>query len=326
MLKLETALAESSLSRVQMRDPKALYHKISVKELGALSPAFDWPAFFTTVGVKDLADPQAQLDVSMPSFARQLSALVSKTPIEDWRAYLKYQTVRGALPWLGQPFFDEAFRFTARLTGQKQPLPRWKRAAGAVDNAMGEALGKAYVDREFPPSSKARMVEMVNNLQAAFQERIETRDWMSVATKQQAITKLNAILKKIGYPDQWRDYSALDIDPKLSAAENLRRAVTFERKRRLGQIGKPVDRNEWEMSPPTVNAYYNPPTNEITFPAGILTPPEFDPRADDAVNYGAIGMVIGHELTHGFDDEGRQYDAAGNLKDWWTAADAKKFE
>jgi putative endopeptidase len=326
VLKLETALAESSLSRVQMRDPKALYHKITVKELGALSPALDWPAFFAAVGVKSLADEQARLDVSMPTFMRQLSALVDRTPLEDWRAYLKYQTVRGAMPWLGQAYFDEAFRLQARMLGQKQPQVRWKRAASAVDNAMGEALGKAYVELEFPPSSKARMLELVDNLQATFQERIASRPWMSDATKQQATTKLNAILKKIGYPDQWRDYSTLDIDPKLSAVDNLRRAQAFERNRRLAQIGTPVDRNEWDMSPPTVNAYYSPPTNEIAFPAGILTPPEFDPKADDAANYGAIGSVIGHELTHGFDDEGRQYDAVGNLKDWWTAEDGKKFD
>jgi putative endopeptidase len=262
----------------------------------------------------------------MPGFMRRLSALVDGTPIEDWRAYLRFHTVRGALPWLGEQAYAEAFSFTSRLTGQKVPQPRWKRASAVVDGSMGEALGKAYVETEFPPASKARMVEMVNNLRAALKERIETRPWMSDATKKQALVKLAAVLQKIGYPDKWRDYSALRIDPKESAIANLRRVQELEQKRALDRIGRRVDRNEWGMTTPTVNAYYNPPTNEICFPAGILQRPMFDPDRDDAVNYGAIGAVIGHELTHGFDDEGRKYDARGNLKDWWTAEDGARFE
>ena len=326
ILKLETALAESSLSVTEQRDPEKLYHKMPVKQLQALSPALDWVAFFGEAGVKPLASPDVPVDVSMPAFMRQLSGLIESTPMEDWRVYLRYHTARGALPWLGQAAYGELFSFTSRLTGQKVPSPRWKRAANTMDAAMGEALGKAYVETEFPPSSKARMVELVNNLRAALKERIETRPWMSDATRKQALVKLDAILQKIGYPDQWRDYSPLKIDPQGPAFAGLRRAQQFEQKRQLAKIGKPVDRNEWQMTAATVNAYYNPPTNEICFPAGILQPPMFDPKADDAANYGAIGAVIGHELTHGFDDQGRKYDAAGNLKDWWTLEDGKEFE
>jgi putative endopeptidase len=326
IMKLETSLAESCLARSEMRDPERLYHKMTVRELQALCPAFDWAVFFGEAGLPSLAKPAATLDVSMPAFMRRLGQELERTPVEDWRAYLRFHTIRGALTWLGQPAFDEAFRFNAMLTGQKAPTPRWKRAAGAVDGAMGEALGKAYVATEFPPSSKARMNELVNNLRAALKQRILTRPWMGEATRKQAITKLDAILQKIGYPDTWRDYTALEIDPKLSGWENLTRAQVFEQKRQLAKIGRPVDRTEWGMTAATVNAYYNPPTNEICFPAGILQPPMFDPNADDAANYGAIGAVIGHELTHGFDDQGRKYDAVGNLRDWWTDKDGKEFD
>ncbi len=326
VMKLETALAESSLSAVQMRDPKALYHKMTVGQLGTLVPGFDWPAYFAETGVKPLASATASLDVSMPGFMRRLGALLENTPMETWRAYLQWHYARGRAGWMGQAFFDESFAFQSKLTGSKVPQPRWKRAAQAVDGTMGEALGKAFVEENFPASSKARMVELVDNLQAALRERIATRPWMSATTQRQARHKLDAVLKKIGYPDKWRDYSKLAIDPALPATDNLLRATEFQRRWELSYIGKPVDRTIWGMSPPTVNAYYNPTFNEIVFPAGILMPPQFDPRVDDAVNYGAIGMVIGHELTHGFDDEGRQYDAAGNLEDWWTPEDSKHFD
>lgn len=326
IMKLETALADSSLSVTEMRDPEKLYHKMPVKELRRLCPALDWQAFFNEADVSALARADAQVDVSMPAFLRQVGRLVETTPLQDWRVYLRYHTVRAGLPWLGQAAFDEAFAFNARLTGQKAPTPRWKRCANTMDGAMGEALGKAYVATEFPPSSKARMNELVDNLRVALKRRIETRPWMSAATKEQALKKLGTIIQKIGYPDQWRDYSALSIDPKEPAFTNLRRAQLFEYRRQLAKIGKPVDRAEWFMTAATVNAYYNPPTNEICFPAGILQPPMFDPKADDAANYGAIGAVIGHELTHGFDDQGRKYDADGNLRDWWTAGDTKEFE
>jgi putative endopeptidase len=325
VMKLETALAESSLTRLQQRDPHALLHKMTVKELGAIAPAMDWPAYFTDAGVASLSKPEATLDVSMPAFMRQLNAQLESVPLDTWRSYLKWNVTRNASPWMGQQFFDASFAFQSKIVGTKSPQPRWKRASGAVDATMGEALGKAYVATEFPPSSKERMLDMVNNLQAVMRERIESRPWMSDATKKQAVHKLESVLKKIGYPDQWRDYTALQIDPAKPALDNLRHGLVFEQNRELNKIGKPVDRTEWGMTPPTVNAYYNPTFNEIVFPAGILQPPRFDPKADDAVNYGAIGMVIGHEMTHGFDDQGRQYDADGNLKDWWTATDAKSF-
>ena len=326
VMKLETALAESSLSVTEQREPEKLYHKMTVRQLRELCPAIDWPALFSEVGAASLTRADAPVDVSMPAFMRQLGRLVETTPLRDWRAYLRYHTARAVLPWLGQAAFDEAFAFNSRLTGQQVPTPRWKRCANAVDGAMGEALGKAYVATEFPPSSKARMAEMVGNLRRALQHRIETRPWMSAATKQQALEKLDAFLPKIGYPDTWRDYSALTVEPKDPAVTNLRRAQLFEHRRQLAKIGKPVDRTEWLMTASTVNAYYNPPTNEICFPAAILQPPMFDPLADDAANYGAIGAVIGHEMTHGFDDQGRKYDAEGNLRDWWTAEDTKEFE
>ena len=326
VLALETALAESSLTRVQQRDPKALYNKITVAQLATLAPGLDWVSYFREVGVDPLASPTAYVDASTPAFLRQVSVQLEKAPIETWRAYLAAHVLRGAAGWSGQQAFDIQFAFVSKLLGLTEPQPRWKRATQVLDNAMGEALGKAFVETEFPPSSKQRMLELVANLQATLRERIGTRTWMSDATKRQAVTKLDAIINKIGYPDTWRDYSKLEIDPKASAIEDLRSAQEFQQEWLLDKIGKSVDKTLWLMTPPTVNAYYNPPFNEIVFPAGILQPPQFDPRADDAVNYGAIGMVIGHELTHGFDDEGRQYDAAGNLKDWWTEEDSKRFD
>ena len=326
VMALETALAESALTRVQMRDPQALYHKMTFKELGALAPEFDWTTYFTTLGMKQIAQPGAAIDVSIPGFTKHMAKLVDQTPLDTWKAYLKWKVINAAAPWLSQEFFDVSFAFTSKLTGQKAALPRWKRASGSVDGWMGEALGKAYVATAFPPSSKTRMNELVANLRWAMGDRISKLDWMSDATKKQAKVKLDAILQKIGYPDTWRDYSKLAIDPVATGIENLRRATEFEVRRQLAQVGKKVDRMEWGMSPPTVNAYYNPAINEIVFPAGILQPPQFDPNVDDALNYGAIGMVIGHEITHGFDDEGRQYDSVGNLKDWWTAEDAAKFK
>jgi putative endopeptidase len=326
VMAFETALAESSLTPLQMRDPKSLYHKMSVRELGLLAPNVDWIAYFAEVGVPSLASPDAQVDVSMPGFVRQVNRLIEATPLDTWKAYLVWNHARARAGWLDQRMFDDAFAFQARITGSKVPQPRWKRASQAVDGVMGEAVGKAYVDENFPPSSKQRMVELVDNLQAAFRERIESRPWMSAETKRAAQKKLGAILKKIGYPDKWRDYSKLELEAALPAITNLERAREFQQRWELSWIGKPVDRTLWGMTPPTVNAYYNPTFNEIVFPAGILSPPQFDPRVDDAINYGAIGMVIGHELTHGFDDEGRQYDFDGNLRDWWTPEDAEKFD
>jgi predicted metalloendopeptidase len=326
VMALETALAESSLTRLQMRDPHLLYNKVTVKQLGLLAPNLDWPAFFTNTGLPALARPDAEVDASMPGFLAQFSAQMQATPMETWRAYFRWTILRRAAGWLGKDAEAIQFALMRAFTGQMEPLPRWKRATQAVDGYMGEALGKAYVATEFPPSSKQRMLEMVANLKAAMRERIESRPWMSAETKKQAAKKLDAIIEKIGYPDKWRDYSKLAIDPAKPAVANLIAAQQHEARWQLDMIGKAPDRTLWGMSPPTVNAYYNPSFNEIVFPAGILQPPQFDPRADEAVNYGGIGMVIGHEVTHGFDDEGRKYDAEGNLKDWWTEEDGKNFE
>ena len=326
IMKLETALADSSMSRVAMRDPHAIFHRMSVKELGALCPAIDWPAYFTETGVTVLASPTATLNVAQPTFMKQVNTLISNTPLDTWRAYLRFHMTRVAAPWLSTDFFMDNFAYTSLLSGQKEPQPRWKRASQVLDFTMGEAVGKAWVAVAFPPESKQRVLEMVNNLHAVLNDRIAASPWMSEATKKQAQTKLAAIMKKIGYPDKWRDYSAMKIEPGMTGAQMIRNAASFEVNRRLSQINKPVDRTEWGMTPPTVNAYYNPTVNEIVFPAGILQPPYFDPKADEAFNYGAIGSVIGHETTHGFDDEGRQFDAQGNLKDWWTADDAAKFK
>jgi predicted metalloendopeptidase len=326
ILELETALAESSLARVAMRDPNAIYHKMTVAELQALAPNLDWNRYFTSVGVTPLTKPGASLNVAVPRFARQMSALLAATPIETWRAYLKFHLARTAAPWLGKAFFDESFRFGSLITGTKEPLPRWKNVVDAIDGSMGEALGKAYVARAFPPASKARVVELVGDLVAVMGDRIDQCAWMSEATRAQAKRKLGAIYRKIGYPDRWRDYTALEVDTKTSALENLRRAQAFETRRQLAKVETPMDRNEWRMTPPTVNAYYSPFNNEIVFPAGILQPPQFDASADDALNYGGIGMVIGHEITHGFDDQGRKFDADGNLSEWWTADDDRRFK
>jgi len=325
-MKLETALAESSLTRVQMRDPHALYHKMTLKDLSGLAPGIDWKSYYTDMGMPDLGKPEVVVNVSMPAFVRRVDALVESEPLDTWKAYFKTRVMRQAAPWLSQEWFDVDFAFQSRLSGAREPLERWKRAAGAVDNELGEALGKAYVAAAFPPSSKQRVLEMVVNLRAALADRIATLEWMSPATKDMAKKKLDAILPKIGYPDRWRDYSKLEIDPSLSAVENLTRAEVFEGRRRRAQIGQAVDRTEWGMTPPTVNAYYSSQVNEIVFPAGILQLGRFDPAADDAVNYGAVGSVIGHEISHGFDDQGRQFDATGTLKDWWTEEDAAKFK
>jgi predicted metalloendopeptidase len=325
VMRLETTLADSSMTLVAQRDPQAVYHRMTVRELQALAPAIDWPAYFAALGLPALSAPDAALDVSQPAFLRLISDKTSTTPLDEWRLYLRWHLAKAAAPALSAAFFAENFRFQSLLRGVKEPLPRWKRCAAASDRALGEALGKAYVEREFPPASKAHVLEIVDNLQAAFAERIRRLPWMSDSTKAQALRKLNTVLKKIGYPDTWLDYATLEVRSSTPNAANVLAAREFEGRRQLAKIGQPVDRGEWGMTPPTVNAYYSPSTNEITFPAGILQPPYFDPAADDAVNYGAIGYVIGHELTHGFDDQGRQFDAQGNLRDWWTAEDGRRF-
>ena len=320
IMALETRLAKASLARVQMRDPVAMYHKMTVAALQTSAPQADWNLYFTTLG----APNPGPINVSTPDFMKEFAKSLNDVPLPQWKAYLRWHLLSSASPYLSKPFTDENFRFGSALAGMTKQSPRWRRVMGVTEGALGEALGQLYVDKAFPPAAKQRALDMVLNLKSALRDRITTLDWMGDATKTQALRKIDAIQIKIGYPDKWRDYSALVVGTD-SYVQNVFRANEFGFQRELDKIGKPVDRTEWGMTPPTVNAYYNPNMNEIVFPAGILQPPFFDPKADDASNYGAIGAVIGHEMTHGFDDQGRQYDADGNLKDWWTPEDAKRF-
>jgi len=321
VLKMETSLAKVSKTRVEQRDPVANYNKMSLGELKKLSPDFNWDLYFKTLGLPDPGD----INVSQTTFIAGLSPMMKEYSLDEWKTYLLWNLVDGSASYLSNDFVEQNFDFFGKtLSGRQEMLPRWKRVLSNTSGGLGEALGQLYVEKYFPPESKKRMVSLVENLRKAFAERIKKLDWMSTETQKQAIAKLNAITVKIGYPDKWKDYSKLDIvaDGYL---QNVRAANTFEFERNLEKIGKPVDKTEWGMTPQTVNAYYNPSNNEIVFPAGILQPPFFNKDADDAVNYGAIGVVIGHEMTHGFDDQGRQYDKDGNLNDWWTAEDAKRF-
>lgn len=322
VMAIETRLANASMTRVQRRDPNATYHRMSLGDLAEQSPGFDWNAYFAGIG---LAKP-GPINVGQPEFFKEVSTMMREVPLADWKTYLRWQTVSAAGPWLSTAFVAEDFHFNQGvLTGAKEIQPRWKRALNATNGALGEALGILYVRKYFSPAAKARASEMVGNLRAAFHERLKTREWLSEGTRVKALGKLESFKVKIGYPDKWRDYSALEID-RGPILVNLMRAGVFDFNRQLNEIGKPVDRTQWGMTPPTVNAYYNPQLNEIVFPAGILQPPFFDPEADDAVNYGGMGAVIGHEMTHGFDDQGSQFDADGNLKDWWTPTDKIAFQ
>jgi putative endopeptidase len=322
VMKLETALATASMDRVERRDPNKTYHKMTVTELQNLSPAFTWNSYFAT-----LQGPSfTSLDVSEPEFVKGMNQMIATTSVDDLKTYLRWQTIHTTAPMLPVAFVNENFNFYGKtLTGSTELRPRWKRCVQFTDGDLGEALGKAYVAEEFPPASKAATLKMVNELEAALKTDITELSWMTPETKKQALDKLAHITNKIGYPDKWRDYSTLTI-VRGDALGNSLRANEFEFKRQLNKIGKPVDRAEWGMTPPTVNAYYNGQMNNINFPAGILQPPFYDPKVDDAVNYGAIGAVIGHELTHGFDDEGSQFDADGNLRNWWTAKDREQFD
>src|SRR5579862_9093676 len=322
ILELETKLADASMTRVDRRDPDKTYHKLSRAELRTLTPNWSWEDYFKEIGYTNIDS----VDVSAPKFFEAMSQNLKNVPLDDWKTYLRWHLLNSAAPSLSQPFVDENFNFNGRiLQGTKELLPRWKRCVSATDRQLGEALGRFYVEKYFPPEAKARALEMVNNLTAALHDDLQTLPWMGPATRQKALEKLAKFERKIGYPDKWRDYSAFTVD-RGPYVVNQMRGAQFEFKRDLNKIGKPVDRTEWGMSPPTVNAYYNPEMNEIVFPAGILQPPFFDPKADDASNYGAMGAVIGHEMTHGFDDEGRKFDALGNLHDWWTPEDAKNFD
>jgi putative endopeptidase len=319
---IETALAKASMSNVDLRDPNKTYHRMSVEDVQTLAPNISWATYFDQVGAPGLKD----LNVGQPDFFKSLSGQLTSTPIEDWKTYLRWTLVNTTAPGLSEPFVAEDFAFNGKeLRGAKEILPRWKRCVTATDRSLGEALGQVYVEKYFPPDAKAHALEMVHNLTAALRQDIPTLSWMGAATRTQAIAKLQAFGVKIGYPDKWRDYSGLNI-VRNNYMQNELGAAHFEFARQLKKIGKPVEKTEWGMTPPTVNAYYRSSMNEIVFPAGILQPPFYDPKADDAVNYGGMGAVIGHEITHGFDDQGSKFDAQGNLKDWWSADDLKNFK
>jgi endothelin-converting enzyme/putative endopeptidase len=322
VVQIETALARGSLTRVEQRDPKKLDHTMTIAELEKLAPSFDWHAYFTRLGLPSLAS----LNVQEPDFFKNLSTQLYHESLAAWKSYLRWHIVHTNARNLSSPFVNENFDFYGKtLSGQEQLAPRWKRCASEVDDALGEALGQAYVEKYFSPDAKQQALKMVREIEAAMGEDIESLTWMTPETKRNALEKLHAVANKIGYPDHWRDYTSLAI-VRGDAFGNANRAREFEFQRELGKIGKPVDRSEWGMTPPTVNAEYDPQHNDINFPAGILQPPLFSATSDAAPNYGNTGGTIGHELTHGFDDEGRQFDAHGNLRDWWTAADAQQFE
>ena len=322
VMEIETGLAKGALDRTSRRDPQKVYHKMTVKELAALAPSFPWDRYLTGIG-----GPKVEaLNVTEPAFFQQIEKLLSSTSLNDWKTYLRWHLLHNNAALLSTGFVDENFAFYGKtLTGAKELRPRWKRCVDLADNELSEALGQKFVEKTFGEAGKKRTLTMVAALEKALAADIEALPWMTPTTKKQALGKLQAITNKIGYPDKWRDYSRLQIQ-RGDLLGNSKRASEFEFLRQLDKIGKPIDPGEWFMSPPTVNAYYDPQMNNINFPAGILQPPFFDNRLDDAVNFGGIGAVIGHELTHGFDDQGRQFDAKGNLRDWWTEQDAQEFE
>jgi putative endopeptidase len=322
VMRIETALAKGSQTRVERRDPKNLDHKMASGELEKITPDFGWPAYFSKVGLPRLES----LNVTSPGFFKTLNEELNNNSLDDWKAYLRWHLVHANAPQLSSAFLNENFAFYGKtLRGEEQLKPRWKRCTEDIDDYLGEALGQAYVEKYFSPQAKQEAVKIVKQIQAAMQQDIKSLPWMSATTKEQALAKLHGMADKIGYPDKWRDYSKLEI-VRGDNLGNFQRAKQFEFNRQLAKIGKPVDRGEWDMSPPTVNAYYNPQMNDINFPAGVLQPPAFDLNSDAAPNYGDTGGTVGHELTHGFDDEGRQFDAQGNLRDWWTPEDGKEFE
>jgi endothelin-converting enzyme/putative endopeptidase len=321
VLLVETLLAADSMDRTKRRDPKNRDHKMSRDEAIALAPDFSLNRYFTAVGAPSFT----ALNVTNPDFFKQVNGVVASLPLDTLKTYVSWHVLRGASPWLSQPFVDANFKMRQALTGQKQIQDRWKRCVNLVDGSLGEALGQRYVEATFGADGKTRMLKMVDALESSLDQDIQGLSWMSDDTKKQAKVKLTAIRNKIGYPDQYRDYSSITIR-KDDLLGNVERANEFESKRQIAKIDKPLDRKEWGMTPPEVNAYYSGSFNEIVFPAGILQPPFFDRSMDDAINFGGIGLVIGHELTHGFDDQGRKFDPTGNLRDWWTEQDGKEFE
>ncbi len=322
ILQLETSIAQAQMSRVEMRDPVKLYNKFSVTGLTAKTPLLQWHNILAQLGYKISQD---SVVVSNPKFMVFADSFLNVVSLNDWKVYLQWDVIRDAAPYLSSEFVNANFAFTKTLTGQKEQTPRWQRMSGLIDGQLGDLLGQLYVDKYFNLTAKKRMLELVNNLQETFDERIKKLDWMSEETKVKALIKLHAFTKKIGFPDKWKTYDGLEIK-RADFLGNLLRCNQWQYRENVNKLGKPIDKTEWGMTPPTVNAYYNPPKNEIVFPAGILNTPFFNFKADDAINYGGIGAVIGHEMTHGFDDQGRQFDADGNLKDWWTKADADEFK
>ena len=322
VMALETELTKASMTRVEQRDPNATYHKTTIADLQQLSGPISWPQYFRSAG---MTTPVAYVNVGQPNFLRRAGELVNSTPLDDWRAYLRYHLLSAASPWLSSDFANENFAYRALYSGAKEMLPRWKRCLRVTDGQLGEALGQAYVERTFSPKAKADAKQVIDDIRASFQNRLTNLTWMSDSTRRYALGKLARMNEKVGYPDKWRDYSTLDVEDG-SFAPNVFRADAFEWRRTINRPGKPVDKTEWGITVPTVNAYYDPSVNEMVFPAGALLPQTFDASGDMAANYGSLGgSWAGHELTHGFDDEGRHYDAEGNLRDWWAATDSVRF-
>jgi predicted metalloendopeptidase len=320
VLSLETALAKGSVPRVQLRDPNSRYHPMTLAQANEVTPAFNWGQYLAAIGLPQVTS----LNVGMPSFFQALNTELDQRPLDDWRAYLRWVMISRSASTLSSPFVNEAFRFNSLLTGAKLQQPRWRRCLTASDQSLGDALGREYVKVVFTAEAKEKMLGMVKTLRAVLRDRIQRSDWMSEATRAQALQKMDSFNQKIGYPESWRDYGPLATEPG-PFIHNVMRVRAYDARRDYARIGKPVDRGVWVMTPPTVNAYYSPPLNEIVFPAGRLQAPFFSVSYDDAANYGGVGGTIGHEMSHGFDDSGRQYDAQGNLRDWWTAEDARRY-
>ncbi len=321
VMQIETAMAKASMSRTDLRNPEKRYHIYTLVQLDALAPNFHWTTYFWQSGIR----PFDSLNVGTPDFFKELNTLISSAPLASWKSYLRWQVLHGEAQNLPKAFFDENFAFFSHtLAGMKEPQPRWKMCTSDTDQALGEAVGQDWVKQNFPPAAKDSTEKLVTALEKALGDDIKTLPWMTAATKEAAAKKLAMIRRKIGYPDKWRDYSSLKVN-RTAWIEDVDHSAVFERNYNYEKLGKPVDEKEWDMTPPTVNAYYDPSFNDINFPAGILQPPFFNFKADPALNYGGIGMVIGHEMTHGFDDEGSQYDGNGNLRDWWTPADHTAF-
>jgi putative endopeptidase len=321
VMQIETRLANASMTPVQQRDPKAINNKKTQQDLASIAPSISWKLYFADIGIAEPKD----MNVAQPLFVTEVGKMITEVNLDDWKTYLRWNLIDSTSEFLSSPFVNEDFRFNDQIIrGTKELRPRWKRVLSTIDSRMGEALGELYVAKAFSPDAKAKAQALVANLKASLHDRLSELDWIGDDTRKEGIRKLNAINVKVGYPDKWRDYSNLKID-KPTYVQNVMDADAFEFQRNINKLGKPPDRTEWGITVSTVNAYYNPNFNEIVFPAGILQPPFFDPLADDAVNYGGIGSVIGHELTHGFDDQGRQFDADGNLKDWWSPKDQENY-